>query len=95
MHGTLKQRTKQRENHYHAGEWAGLVAAVSLRIYTSERPHEALAMKTPAEVYTTDKSAPLPEQPAANGEYNGGEVRRLDNQGGFSKYGYGIFVCER
>jgi putative transposase len=63
------------------------------REYNWERPHEALGMKTPAEVYTTDNLRPYQEQPR-EWEYSGGQVQRLDNQGGLSKYGRWFFICE-
>ena len=61
--------------------------------YNCERPHEALGMKRPVEIYTTDNLRPYQEQPR-EWEYSGGEVQRLDNQGGLSKYGCWFFICE-
>lgn len=92
MHGTLKQRTKHRGVPTTMPEWVEWLQQFRHE-YNVERPHEALGMKTPAEVYTSDNLRPYQEQPR-EWEYNGGEVRRLDNQGGFSKYGYWYFVCE-
>jgi len=92
MHGTLKQRTKHRGEPTNMREWASWLEEFRYE-YNFERPHEALGMKTPAEVYTTDNLRPYQEQPR-EWEYGGGEVRRLDNEGGFGKYGCWYFVCE-
>lgn len=61
--------------------------------YNEQRPHEALGMKTPAELYSTENLRPYQEHPP-EWEYSSGEVRRLDNEGGLSKYGCWYFVCE-
>lgn len=68
-------------------------AAEFQREYNCERPHSALGMKTPQEVYTHDNLRPYQEQPR-EWEYSGGEVRRLDNEGGLSKYGSWFFICQ-
>jgi len=34
------------------------------------------------------------QEPPPEWEYSGGEVKRLDHGGGFSKDGYWYFVCE-
>jgi transposase InsO family protein len=92
MHGTLKQRTIHRGLPVTLSEWRRW-AAEFRQEYNCERPHEALGMKTPHEVYTTDNLRPYQEHPP-EWEYDGGEVRRLDNEGGFSKFGCWFFVCE-
>jgi transposase InsO family protein len=92
MHGTLKRRTKHRGVPTTRPEWSKWLQQFRDE-YNFERPHESLGMKTPAEVYTRDNLRPYQEQPR-EWEYDDGEVRRLDNQGGFSKYGDWHFVCE-
>jgi len=92
LHRTLKERTKHRGLPRSMNEWRRWAPEFK-REYNWERPHEALGMKTPAEVYTTDNLRPYQEQPR-EWEYSGGEVKRLDNQGGLSKYGRWFFICE-
>lgn len=92
MHGTLKRRTKHRGVPATMGEWTEWLQQFREE-YNCERPHESLGMKTPAEVYTKDNLRPYQEQPR-EWEYDDGEVRRLDNAGGFSKHGDWFFVCE-
>ena len=48
--------------------------------YNHERPHEALGMKTPAEVYQAVNLRAYQEQPR-EWEYTGGMVKRLNPQG--------------
>jgi transposase InsO family protein len=92
LHRTLKERTKHRGVPKSMNEWLRWAPEFK-REYNWERPHEALGMKTPAEVYTTDNLRPYQEQPR-EWEYSGGQVQRLDNQGGLSKYGRWFFICE-
>lgn len=92
VHGTLKQRTKHRGVPTSMAEWVRWAAEFQQE-YNYERPHEALGMKTPAEVYTTVNLRPYQEQPR-EWEYTGGAVQRLDNQGGLHKYGRWFFICE-
>jgi transposase InsO family protein len=92
MHGTFKQRTKHRGEPITWTEWVEWLRQFRYE-YNFERPHESLGMKTPAEVYTADNLRPYQEHPR-EWEYSGGEIRRLDNKGGFKKYGQWYFVCE-
>ena len=92
IHGTLKQRTKHRGVPTTMNEWARWAAEFQQE-YNYERPHEALGMKMPAEVYTTTNLRPYQERPK-EWEYSGGAVQRLDNQGGLNKYGRWFFICE-
>jgi transposase InsO family protein len=92
FHRTLKERTKHRGEPTTMKEWETWAKEVRQE-YNEQRPHKALGMKTPAEIYTTEHLRPYQEQPP-EWEYSGGEVKRLDNGGGFSKYGCWYFVCE-
>ena len=92
FHRTLKARTKHRGEPTTMSEWAAWAKEMRQE-YNEQRPHKALGMKTPAEVYTTENLRPYQEHPR-EWEYSGGEVKRLDNGGGFSKDGYWYFVCE-
>jgi transposase InsO family protein len=92
IHGTLKQRTKHRGVPTTMSEWARWAAEFQQE-YNYERPHEALGMKTPAEVYSTANLRPYQERPK-EWEYSGGAVQRLDSQGGLNKYGRWFFICE-
>jgi len=92
LHLTLKQRTKHRGLPTTMAEWSLWLAEFRYE-YNHERPHEALGMKTPSEVYTRDNLRPYQEQPR-EWEYSGGEVRTIDYKGGFTKYGNWYFVSE-
>jgi transposase InsO family protein len=92
LHETLEQRTQHRGVPETMREWLTW-APYFQQEYNCERPHEALGMKTPTELYTNDNLRPYQEHPP-EWEYSGGEVRRLDQRGGFCKYGYWYFVCE-
>lgn len=92
FHRTLKERTEHRGVPASMSEWRRWAAEVRQE-YNEQRPHEALGMKTPAEIYSRENLRPYQEHPR-EWEYDGGEVRRLDNEGGFSKYGTWYFVCQ-
>lgn len=92
LHGTLKKRTRHRGVPQTMNDWRTW-ATEFRQEYNCERPHKALGMKTPQEVYTHDNLRAYQEQPR-EWEYSGGEVRRLDTYGGFSKYGSWFFVCK-
>jgi len=92
FHRTLKERTEHRGAPATLREWRRWAKEVRQE-YNEQRPHEALGMKTPAEVYSREHLRPYQEHPR-EWEYDGGEVRRLDNEGGFSKYGNWYFVCQ-
>jgi transposase InsO family protein len=79
FHRTLKARTKHRGEPVTMREWQQW-AATFRQEYNHERPHEALGMKTPAEVYRAVNLSPYQEQPR-EWEYGGGLVRRLNTQG--------------
>ena len=92
LHRTLKERTKHRGIPGTLPEWSRWAQEFQHE-YNCERPHAALAMKTPKELYTEENLRPYQEQPRP-WDYQGGEVRRLDNQGGLHKYGSWFFICE-
>jgi len=92
FHRTLKDRTEHRGAPATMGEWRRWAKELRQE-YNEQRPHEALGMRTPVEVYSRENLRPYQEHPR-EWEYDGGEVRRLDNEGGFSKYGNWYFVCQ-
>jgi len=92
FHRTLKERTRHRGAPETLEEWRDW-AVEFRREYNEERPHEALAMKTPAEVYTHDNLRPYEENPR-EWHYEGGRVLRLDAQGKIRYRGHSYFVCE-
>ena len=92
FHQTLKARTRHRGAPTTMGEWQRW--AVEFRQeYNYERPHEALGMKTPAEVYQAVNLRPYQEQPR-EWEYPAGTVRHLDTQGRLYYQRRRYFVCE-
>lgn len=79
FHQTLKRRTKHRGLPTTLGEWERW-ALEFRQEYNYERPHEALQMKTPGEVYQAVNLRAYQERPR-EWEYSGGTVKRLDTQG--------------
>jgi len=92
LHRTLKERTKHHGTPATLREWSRWAEEFQQE-YNCERPHAALGMKTPQELYTDEQLRPYQEQPRP-WEYDGGEVRLLDNQGGLHKDGDWFFICE-
>jgi hypothetical protein len=92
FHRTLKARTTHRGAPVTMGEWERW-AQEFRQEYNHERPHEALAMKTPAEVYKPVNLRPYQEQPRP-WEYTGGTVKRLNPQGLLSYRQQTYFVSE-
>lgn len=92
LHRTFKERTKHRGVPVTLQEWSRWTKEFRQE-YNCERPHAALGMKTPKELYSDENLRPYQEQPRP-WDYEGGEVRRLDNQGGLHKYGGWFFICE-
>lgn len=92
FHRTLKARTKHRGEPVTMAEWVQW-AEEFRREYNHERPHEALGMKTPAEVYKPENLRPYQEQPK-EWEYRGGEVKRISNKGNVHYRGRKYFVSE-
>jgi transposase InsO family protein len=79
LHRTLKARTRHRGEPQTMSEWRRWAPAFRYE-YNHERPHEALGMKTPAEVYQTVNLKPYQEKPR-EWEYSGGVVKQLNSQG--------------
>jgi transposase InsO family protein len=79
LHRTLKARTRHRGEPQTMSEWRRW-APYFRNEYNHERPHEALGMKTPAEVYQAVNLQPYQEKPR-EWEYTGGVVKRLNTQG--------------
>lgn len=79
FHQTLKARTRHRGAPTTMGEWERW-AQEFRHEYNYERPHEALGMRTPGEVYQAVNLRLYQEQPR-EWEYTGGTVKRLNPQG--------------
>lgn len=79
FHQTLKARTKHRGEPATMKEWQQW-AWQFRKEYNHERPHEALGMKTPGEVYQAVNLRAYQEQPR-QWEYSSGTVKRLNTQG--------------
>lgn len=92
FHRTLKDRTRHLGLPETLDEWEGWAREFS-REYNEVRPHEAIGMKTPVEVYTHDNLRPYQENPR-EWDYTGGSVLRLNTQGNLSYRGRRYFVCE-
>jgi transposase InsO family protein len=92
FHRTLKARTKHRGAPTTLGEWERW-AAEFRQEYNHERPHEALGMKTPGEVYQAVNLRPYQERPR-EWEYSGGTVKRLNSQGMLGYRQRRFFVSE-
>ena len=92
FHQTLKRRTKHRGLPTTLGEWERW-AREFRQEYNYERPHEALQMKTPGEVYQAVNLRAYQERPRA-WEYSGGTVKRLDTQGMLYYRSQTYFVSE-
>ena len=92
FHQTLKARTEHRGAPTTMGEWAQW-AREFRQEYNHERPHAALQMKTPGEVYQAVNLRPYQEQPR-DWEYSGGTVLRLNSQGVFYYRQQRYFVSE-
>lgn len=92
FHQTLKRRTKYRGLPTTMGEWQRW-AREFRHEYNYERPHEALQMKTPGEVYQAVNLRAYQERPR-EWEYSGGTVKRLDTQGMLYYRSQTYFVSE-
>ena len=92
FHQTLKRRTKHRGLPTTMGEWERW-AREFRQEYNYERPHQALQMKTPGEVYQAVNLRTYQERPR-EWEYSGGTVKRLDTQGMLYHRSQRYFVSE-
>jgi transposase InsO family protein len=92
FHRTLGGELRHRGLPARWAEWAPLLAAVR-REYNERRPHEALGMRRPAEVYQPSPR-PYQEQPPQWEYPTGSEVKRLNGQGLLEDGGRRWFVCE-
>jgi transposase InsO family protein len=92
FHRTLKERTKHRQPPSTIEEWRQWAEKFRAE-YNHERPHEALGMKTPAEVYDYANLIEYRERPS-EWEYTGGMVARLNTQGKLYYQGRYYFACE-
>ena len=92
FHRTLKVRTKHRGEPVTMAEWRQW-AKEFRQEYNHERPHEALGMKTPAEVYKPENLRCYQELPR-EWEYSGGVIKRLNTQGMLYHEGRTYFVSE-
>jgi transposase InsO family protein len=92
FHRTLKERTLHRGLPKTLKEWESWAPEFRSE-YNEVRPHEALGMKTPSEVYTHDNLRPYQENPP-EWEYGGGSVLKLNTQGQLYFRGRYHFVCE-
>lgn len=92
FHRTLKERTKLRQPPSTIDEWRQWAEKFRAE-YNHERPHEALGMKTPAEVYDYANLREYLERPS-EWEYTGGRVVRLNTQGKLYYQGRYYFACE-
>lgn len=92
FHRTLKERTRHRGIPLTIQEWRKWAEEFQ-REYNTERPHKALGMKTPVEVYRMENLRPYQQNPA-EWEYGSGEIKRLDSKGMLYYGGGAYFVCE-
>ena len=91
FHRTLGGELRHRGLPTRWAQWPGLLAQVQ-RDYNQRRPHEALGMRRPAELYQPSPRA-YREQPAAWEYPTGSEVKRLNTQGMLEDEGGRWFVC--
>lgn len=92
FHRTVKTRTRHRGLPTTMGEWKRWAREFQHE-YNYERPHEALQMKTPGEVYQPVNLRAYQERPR-EWEYSGGTVKRLDTQGMLYDRAQTYFVSE-
>jgi transposase InsO family protein len=93
LNRTLHERTRHEgipETRQQWEVWAG----VFRQEYNQVRPHEALGMRTPAQVYRPDNLRPYVEHPPAWDYGEGVSVRRLNPQGALEYRQRRLFVCE-
>ncbi len=91
FHRTLGGELRHRGLPTRWAQWPGLLAQVQ-RDYNQRRPHEALGMRRPVELYQPSPQA-YREQPPAWEYPTGSEVKRLNTQGMLEDGGQRWFVC--
>jgi transposase InsO family protein len=92
FHRTLGAELRHRGLPTRWGEWPPLLAEIQ-RQYNERRPHEALGMRRPAELY--QRSPRSYQVCPVEWEYpSGSEVKRLNGQGLLHDDGRRWFVCE-
>ena len=91
FHRTLGGELRHRGLPVRWAEWPPLLAEVQ-REYNQRRPHEALGMRRPAEVYQPSPRS-YQERPPAWEYPTGSEVKRLNTQGMLEEKGRRWFVC--
>jgi transposase InsO family protein len=92
FHRTLGDELRRRGLPQSWEAWPPLLAEVQ-RDYNQWRPHEALGMRRPAEVYEPSRKV-YEESPPAWEYPSGSEVERLNTQGLLEDAGRRWFVCE-
>jgi transposase InsO family protein len=92
FHRTLGEDLRRRGLPQSWEQWPPLLAEVQ-HDYNHWRPHEALGMRRPAEVYEPSRKA-YQESPPEWEYPEGSEVRRLNTQGTLEEGGRRWFVCE-
>jgi transposase InsO family protein len=92
FHRTLGEELWRRGLPQSWAQWPGLLAQVQ-RDYNERRPHEALGMRRPAEVYQRSEQE-YRESPSPWEYPEGSEVKRLNTQGMLDHDGRRWFVCE-
>ncbi len=91
FHRTLGEALRHRGLPQSWEEWPELLAEVR-EDYNQRRPHEALGMRRPAEIYQPSRQ-PYQESPPAWQYPEGSEVKRLNTQGMLEERGRRWFVC--
>jgi hypothetical protein len=91
FHRTLGAEVRHRGLPAAWNQWPSLLAAIQ-QDYNQRRPHEALGMQRPCELYEPSPR-PYQEQPHAWEYPPGSEVKRLNSQGMLEDGGSRWFVC--
>jgi transposase InsO family protein len=92
FHRTLKERTRQVGPPQTLADWQGWARRFRDE-YNHRRPHEALGMKTPAQVYRRENLRPYRESPP-EWDYGQAQTRVLNSEGFLEHQGARYFVCE-
>lgn len=92
FHKTLKERTRHEGNPETLSDWREWAARFAEE-YNQKRPHEAIGLKTPAEVYKRENLRPYIEKPA-EWDYGNAKTLILNTQGCMDYRGRRCFVCE-